>query len=277
MDSRKTAQGDERTDENVVRLPRDWLGPREELVPIGSRAHAAQPPDDTPAESMPPTAASFWDEDSGALQAPMQASADAWSGQWGPAPAEPPTQPERRVGHFAPRRRAHVAAAVGILAACVAIVLSVIGQAEGGRNAGGAAVASSSTKGPIETGRGANLARLKAHTPVVTEIKRQPRSHRSAQTGEHARHSRTPADRRHASRTHHRHHARSVPRPSHSTSEPVRTIATTPATTPTTTAPPTSTPSSPHTSLDRSTGSTSQQQPAFGPTGSLGPGSSPDS
>ena len=56
MDSRKTPEGDgdERTTENVVRLPRDWLGPRDELVPIGSRACARETTDGAPSESLPP-------------------------------------------------------------------------------------------------------------------------------------------------------------------------------------------------------------------------------
>ncbi len=283
MDPRKTAQGDgdERTDENVVRLPRDWLGPREELVPIGSRANAAQTPHDASPESLPPTAASFWDEDSGSLQAPMQ------------APAEPPGQPHaqpaiarrhrrwlgarsRAGGRIAAPGRGRAAAACGVLAACLIVVLSVIGQSEGSGHPRGAKAVAASKDGPIETGTGVNLARLKAHTPVVNEIKRQPRSHHSVKTGHRTHASRTQRDRRHVSQTRRRHPERSAPRPTHSTSEPVRTITPTPATTPTTSGSAPTTSSSPSSSVDRSTGSTSQQQPAFGATGSLGPGSSPD-
>ena len=61
-----------RDDENVIRLPRDWLGPPEELVPIGpaARARAAQLDlGDTP----PPAADAFWSEDAAALHDAVQA------------------------------------------------------------------------------------------------------------------------------------------------------------------------------------------------------------
>jgi hypothetical protein len=48
---------------NVVRLPRDWLGPRDELVPFG--AGAAEPP-------APPSANDFWGEDSAAMHDAVQ-------------------------------------------------------------------------------------------------------------------------------------------------------------------------------------------------------------
>jgi hypothetical protein len=55
-------------DDNVVRLPRDWIGPREDLIPFGPRATGSRPASG-PATSPPvpngapaPTAASdFWD------------------------------------------------------------------------------------------------------------------------------------------------------------------------------------------------------------------------
>lgn len=64
------ASGD-RPAANVVRLPTDWLGPRDELVPIGA---AARPVEAYPLEAMPPTAEDFWSEQSasvhGAIQGP---------------------------------------------------------------------------------------------------------------------------------------------------------------------------------------------------------------
>jgi hypothetical protein len=61
-----------RNEENVIRLPRDWLGPPEELVPIGpaARARAAQRDRD---DGMPPAADAFWSEDSAALHDAVQA------------------------------------------------------------------------------------------------------------------------------------------------------------------------------------------------------------
>ncbi len=59
-------------EENVIRLPRDWLGPPEELVPIGpaARARAAQRDAE---QGMPPAADAFWSEDSAALHDAVQA------------------------------------------------------------------------------------------------------------------------------------------------------------------------------------------------------------
>jgi hypothetical protein len=42
---------------NVIRLPVDWLGPREELVPLGPAADSDEPP-------TPPSASDFWGEHS---------------------------------------------------------------------------------------------------------------------------------------------------------------------------------------------------------------------
>jgi hypothetical protein len=290
MDSRKTTQGDgdERTTENVVRLPRDWLGPREELVPMGSRAHAAESPDDASTDSLPPTAASFWDEDSGSLQAPMQAPADAWQGRREPACAASaapatsarhwmvprPRLPRFLSGGFASRRRRGTAAAAGLLSACVLVILAVIGQTEGSTHNARQNTASFSKKAPIVTATGVNRARLRAKTSVMTEIKTKPSSHHAARWP--ARKHRTRASNRI------RHHARPAPQSTPAASQPAR--STTPTYTPIPTSAPStgspssgSTASSPPAATARSTNSSSQHQPAFGPSGSLGPGSSPDS
>jgi hypothetical protein len=87
---------------NVVRLPVDWLGPRDELVPIGpprdedasSRGdQTAEGPDRrqlralTEQPTMPPSAADFWGERAEAVQDVLQ----------GPAPAPPaPSDVEAR-------------------------------------------------------------------------------------------------------------------------------------------------------------------------------------
>jgi hypothetical protein len=293
MDSRKTTQGDgdERTTENVVRLPRDWLGPREELVPIGSRARAAETPDDAPPESLPPTAASFWDEDSGSLQAPMQAPADTWQGRWEPASpgqaAPAGSTPSRlwriprlqRVprlhrprslrGGFAPPGRPGMAAVAGVLGACILVVLAVIGETAGGTHNPGGKTAAVSKSAAIVTATGVNRARLRAHTPVVTEIRTEPAS----------RHAQRSSARKHRSRVSaRRHHPRPAARPTPSASQPVRSTTPTYTPSPTTSAPsPGSTSSSAPASSARSTSSSSQHQSAFGQSGSLGPGSSPDS
>ncbi len=77
-------------DSNVRRLPRDWLGPRDELVPFGAtvdrspetkatpRAPDADPQDAPVVHPIqfaaPLQAADFWGEGSAALQHPVQAS-----------------------------------------------------------------------------------------------------------------------------------------------------------------------------------------------------------
>lgn len=48
--------------DNVVRFPRDWFGPPDELVPIGRTARRPDPPTPLPAPTR--TAADFWGEES---------------------------------------------------------------------------------------------------------------------------------------------------------------------------------------------------------------------
>jgi hypothetical protein len=264
---------------------------------MGSRARTAARTDDAPADSLPPTADSFWGEDSGSLQAPMQAPADAWRGHWEPASADSarPTSARHRVSILRlrlpslPRRgfgfgfgfgRGSAAAILSVLAACVVVVLAVIGQTEGGTRNAGKTTAASSKSARIVTAAGANLARLRA-TPVVTQITGEPASHHAAKTATGAARSHARWHRAHASTLRHR-DRRPAPRPTRSMSHPVHTTTPNPtpapATTPTTRAPASSgTSSSPPASTDRSTTSSTQRQSAFGASGSLGPGSSPDS
>lgn len=58
---------------NVVRIPRDWFGPTEDLVPFGPRASA-------PADQLDPN--TFWDESSNHIQdvveAPAKRQDDGW-------------------------------------------------------------------------------------------------------------------------------------------------------------------------------------------------------
>lgn len=303
MDARKTTpgDGDERNTENVVRLQRDWLGPPEELVPMGPRAGTAEAPVELDAASLPPTAASFWDEDSGSLQAPMQAPADAWHGQWEPVPAQPtngagpssqrasargfrsiarlprlPRLPRRphllrprlsRVlgSRLAPRGRHRPSAVAGILAACALAVLAVIAATEGSGHRARVKAVPLSTAAPIVTAAGVNRARLNAHTPVVIAVRTEPKTHRAG------------PPRRHRHRTHvstRRPQPRSVSQPPPSASQPVHTTTPTHSPAPATSAPSTSSASSAPPSARPAS---SSQQPAFGSSGVLGPGRSPDS
>jgi len=58
---------------NVVRIPRDWFGPKDELVPFGPRAWEEPGPDEPSAVSGDPAAAEpvdanlFWGEDAGTV------------------------------------------------------------------------------------------------------------------------------------------------------------------------------------------------------------------
>lgn len=277
---------------NVVRLPRDWLGPREELVPIGPRARAAERTDDDPADAQPPTAASFWGEDSGSLQAPMQAPEEAWSGEWEPAAASrpgPPTVPATRrtiplphvrwsLGERLPPRR-RVGAAIGCVAVGVLLVLAVIGQTEGSTQNAGTRAASLDSNSPIVTETGVNRARLKPHTSVSqvkTHHPAKPPSPRRA-----TRHQRIRVT------TVHRHRAHVAVQPTHTTSEPVHTtsepIHTTTATTtspapvsspsPTTTSP--SGPAEPSNPPGHATSSPAPAKHPYGVGGLLSIGSSP--
>jgi hypothetical protein len=111
---------------NVVRLPRDWLGPRDELVPLGDVGSTDRTAD------VPPTAESFWSEDSAALQS-------AW---------QPPevgalaaiARPGRRRGPalvsrvWAPGSRARVIAVASVVAVFAAAALAV--SQPGGRSTG---------------------------------------------------------------------------------------------------------------------------------------------
>ena len=251
---------------------------------MGSSAHTAERPDDASREALPPTAASFWGEDSGSLQAPMQAPADAWQGRWEPPAAAPPHPPKSardwRVqwprlpgslsGGSAPGRGRGATAVAGLLLAGVLLILAVIGETEGSTPTARQDTAGFSKKASIVSAAGVNRAHLRTRTSGVTEIKTEPASHHTVRSRAHKH--RTPAS------NHARHGGRSVPRLTPAASQPVRTTTPTYIPTPATTAPSSgSTSSSPPAATARSTNSSSQHQPAFGPSGSLGPGTSPDS
>jgi hypothetical protein len=71
MGSDEQRQREPRADDtaaNVVRFPRNWIGPLEELVPFGPSAERA-----TAVEAPTLSADAFWGEDAGSLHAVMQA------------------------------------------------------------------------------------------------------------------------------------------------------------------------------------------------------------
>jgi len=141
---------------NVVRLPRDWLGPREDLVPFGPRASSED------AEEPPPSADDFWGERSAAIHDALEAPADASGGPVG-------AQTRRR---FDRRPRA---TAVGVLAIALLVAIGFVssvsgpgpgrpgaaGRAAGGSKVGVAAVFGSGVSRLLHLG----LARLDASVP----------------------------------------------------------------------------------------------------------------
>ncbi len=109
-----------RADDNVVRLPRDWLGPRDELVPLaigGDSVGALE------REEVPPGADDFWGEGSAAVQSALLGPAAA------PHRAAPPV--ETGSPALAPLgRRLLVAGPVVVVAAAViAVVVALVGGA----------------------------------------------------------------------------------------------------------------------------------------------------
>jgi hypothetical protein len=71
----KEQNPDREPEDNVVRLPRDWLGPREKLVPFGpsARHDEEEPLDEIETRLSPSVSADdFWGERSAALQDPLE-------------------------------------------------------------------------------------------------------------------------------------------------------------------------------------------------------------
>lgn len=104
--------------DKVVRLPRDWLGPREHLVPI---APSGPPPIAPESDEFAPTADDFWGERSAAIHDVVQApEPEPRPGAADPEPARTPPK-SRLVGRIA---------AVGLagIAAIGAIVLLLSGS-----------------------------------------------------------------------------------------------------------------------------------------------------
>jgi len=184
MESQGTRSGGSGRD-NVVHLPaRDWLGPREELVPVG------------PAKQVdsPPAADDFWGEDSASLQAPLEPPA-------GPEIATDETPPARRDGR--PRRAASAWRrwlAAGAVVAMVAVLVVVV-SGVGGSHAPTRAVttktqlAASTRSIHKPSPRTAHRASRRRQRKVVHKAVRRTTSHRhvAAATGAPSTASTTPA------------------------------------------------------------------------------------
>jgi hypothetical protein len=288
-DDRQTEDGGRgaRSEDNVVRLPRDWLGPREELVPVGSAVHAGGTTEHGSVETLPPTAHDFWGEDSAALHDAMQATQSEHRVEDPAAPTSRVREPRRRRWHrprltsrrgidrLGARRRWLV---LGLPAATLLVAVAVIGEAEG---PAGAPVRLSSLASPAarQTQEGFATGTSVTGTPVALARARsltlRVRSSRpTARRSPGAAHSR---------RAHTRHpaHRRIVRHRSSTSSVAARATTQSPAASATTYTSPTPAPVSPAPRSAAATGSSPQSSPvrpaAFGPGGALGPGSSPDS
>ena len=162
----------------VIRLPRDWLGPREDLVPFGpsaDRDRGSEPPSGPrdepdnasgrpPLEEVAPLAPEpvspdeFWGERSAALQGALdEADRDVVVGD--------ESGPTRR------RRRAPaVAAAAAALVAAALVSLSLLGQSSSGpgRSRVSAGVETGGGRGTVDSGGGrGTLWPLPAHAPLA--------------------------------------------------------------------------------------------------------------
>ena len=273
--------GGTRSDENVVRFPRDWVGPLEELLPIGPmpKRPASSPADDT---GLPPSADTFWSEDSAVLH-------DAVTGPDGVGvidPADPPT-----VAWSAPRRRrprprllrplasaaariarTHVMAGAGVLAVVALLAMAVIGFAETGSPTHTAAHSG------VHTTAGANPRII--DTGVRPAPQRVERTVRTRHRAGHHHGVRAHARARTRHRTRRSHHPAAASLVSPSAPAPETTS------TPTTTTPASAqgasqggavSGSGPTTVNSHPVSTPPPAQPAFGQQGTLGPGSSSDS
>jgi hypothetical protein len=104
--SSHTGEGEQvATDNNVVRLPRDWLGPREDLIPFG--------PNEVDEPTQPIGAEAFWDESSAEVQDAWRAPPPGDAASAVQPPAVEPSEPAGSHAHANERgeaNRSHVRA-----------------------------------------------------------------------------------------------------------------------------------------------------------------------
>jgi hypothetical protein len=298
-------------DENVVRLPREWIGPLEELVPIRPATEAREQSAEIVGDEVPPAADAFWSEDAGALHNAVQAPPGAASGL--PEPAVVPSRAAGTGGRLRVRLRppwaalwsrcgrlrpAHMGA---VAAVAVLVLVAAIGTLwESGPGGAPASRArhdlarvgnpGAQTRRPSIPIRGA-AAEGAATSAAAHRSAGLDRSGHRVVSGRHRGafrkplrgHPRGPARRKGIHR--------SSPSPAAATAEPVAASTVNSgaassyspaggALTPTTTTPPATTApvsQSASGSGGSSASSGSSSSPAFGPSGALAPGSSPNS
>jgi hypothetical protein len=198
-EGRKTDEGGQElgTTSNVVQFPRDWLGPREELIPFGPSAR------DEPRVS--PAADAFWGEDSGAIHVVL------------PGPEAADAAPVARGPLTGPRRlSATRVAACGLLGVvCAAALIGKLGGLPGGHTpsvSSSAAIAGFMDLAQLRGAVGVPQVTTPKHVGVRKSARSQPRRvvHRApARSGTRPQVTRSPTT------------ATSIPAPSESTSLPV--------------------------------------------------------
>jgi hypothetical protein len=237
--------------DNVVRLPRDWLGPRDELIPFGPSADSADE------SASPPTADDFWGEESSSIQTAVEAPAFVDPG-WGAA-----SRARAREGFHT---RARAVWVLGGVAAALLITLAVVG---GGSSPKPASQGLLATRTPRSI-KGSNLAGLTRTIRILERpLSRHGRpsselrsGHHASSTGAHQRgHRASGAGKPTGTVERVRYTRSSVSAPGGSSSVASQAPGSTGP------APAGETPAQ---------ASSSNNQPALGADGALGPGSSPD-
>lgn len=243
----------------MVRLPRDWLGPREELVPFGPSAASDR------ATEPPPSAEDFWGERSAAIHDALQAPPD-------PVVASAGARARRRI------RTRPLAAAVGGLAVAVLLIIAVVSTFSG---AGRASHPATGSKVGVAAVFGGGVSRLLQLGLAKLEVKvPQAKVRHAGQSRTTSAKARRAPHRAPASRPHRRTHPQLSSTPAvsidtaHATTTTARTYAarshvdTTPATshfdtTPTYRSAPPSPPSRP--AASQATVSSTGESGALGP------------
>ena len=152
------------TDKVVRLVPRDWLGPPDQLVPLGSTSDAG---DGVWGEDDGFGAAAFWSADSASLQSPVVSRLDGRLAAL------------RNAGLWATCRR-QLKPIAGIALAVALVVIAIIGSASAGSPAhvSGVARPSGARHGAARSSAG-SVAILHARTHATAPHRAAPRAHES--------------------------------------------------------------------------------------------------
>jgi hypothetical protein len=256
--------GDGLADSNVVPFPRDWIGPPEDLIPFGSAA------DDDLAEDLPPTADDFWGEGSALVQDAVQTNLDAGGS---PEPTRRRTRRPRVA--WRPVKPGRWVSAAGFVAVAAVVLIAVL--ASSGGKPGTAASTANPSSGRSTSSSSAGVSTVLA--AGAQALARVLSAHHGAAVSHRIRHHTDHRDKtvhRPSLRRHGRAHSNGstvvqIRYPVSSAQSSSIGQAPSVASAPSTPATSGATPS--YSSQPKS----STSQPATGPNGSLGPGTSPDS